>query len=291
MLNKMPITLLRVTCWAMSALCKSEFKRCRIVLPYFKQLLTISDDDVISETLWGLVHITSKANGEELGQVSEKIPLNLILNFILNPKPTIKTPALKALGNLCAGPAEITENIMVHSCLEVIAYELRTTSNEKVARDLCWIVSNLALGTSSYIQKLLDEGIIKLICDILNSEAGYEVKVHAIYALCEATEESTEKQIWVMVRLGVIECLTRSFSISNLRPGVICTILKGLDNLMTAGQGGEGEVNQIAWRFDNLRGFDIVTKFTEYPNAKVSTRAQKLLDKFAYEQSHLSDIY
>lgn len=274
----------------MSALCMSDFRKCCALLPYFKQLLAVPDDNVVSEVLWGLVHITGSASEEELVQVSCEVPLSLILACVANPKPVIKMPAISALGNLCAGPMEISEEVMTHSGLMILANELTNVSSEKVAEDLCWIVSNLSLGVSSHVQRLLDEGIIGLMCDALNSQAGCKVKIHAAYALAGATEESTEKQIWAMVGLGILESLVKVFYVGGLRPGVICSVLKGLDNLMTAGQGGEGEVNPIAARFDKVGGFDIATKLAEHPNNKVVARAKRLLDKFAYEQSHISEM-
>eukprot|EP00826_Nyctotherus_ovalis_P015513 TRINITY_DN14422_c0_g1_i1.p1 TRINITY_DN14422_c0_g1~~TRINITY_DN14422_c0_g1_i1.p1 ORF type:complete len:292 (-),score=43.87 TRINITY_DN14422_c0_g1_i1:147-1022(-) len=291
MLSRIPISLLRVVCWTMSALCKSDFKKCHTLLPYFKQLLAVPDDNVVSEVLWGLVHITGSASEEELVRVSCEISLSSILGLVASSKPAIKMPAICVLGNLCAGPMEISEEIMTHSCLRILANELRNASSEKVAEDLCWIVSNLSLGVSSHVQRLLDEKIIQLMCDVLSSQAGYKVKIHATYALAGATEESTEKQIWAMVGLGILESLVKVFYVGDLRPGVICSALKGLDNLMTAGQGGEGEVNPIAARFDKIGGFDIATKLMEHPNNKVAARARKLLEKFAYEQSYISEIY
>ena len=228
-LNQLPMSLIKVICWATSSLCKGDFEKCQPFLLCFKQLLEIADNDVISDTLWGLTYLTDNANEKDLEIIASKVPITFVIKYIAHPKVSVKSPALRALGNFCSGSSKITDDIMTHSSQGIMLNELKSSSSEKFITDLCWIISNLCLGPSSHIEKLLNEGLLKSMCDIINNEPPYKIKVHAAYALASATEEGTEKQLWKMIDMGVLECLTKIFYIGNPSPELLNTLIKGLD--------------------------------------------------------------
>ncbi len=285
-----PLSLLKVICWNMSVLCKSSqptlFHKLQPCVIAFKCFLEQPYPDIVSDALWAIVYLTNSPTEEIIRYILGKIPLKTILKHVSDP--VLKKPALTALGNLSCGPMECLEELMSLSSLQILAQEL-AGGNDDLIGEICGIVSNLA-QTSSRVQKLMHSGLIKRICEIVlcpasvNSTYAHKTKTAAIYALSDATEEATEKQLWKMFDYGIVDAFWHAINWENASPDVLLAALQGLDNVMTAGQGGEDEVNKIAERFRELHGLEKVSQLEyEVKNEAVVRRAQKIIDMFGSE--------
>ncbi len=284
-MKEIPVSLFRVTCWAMSVLCKdapgTDFTKLQPFLPYFARLLDMLDPDVVSDTLWALAHLTEDLPDAQLLQVARKVPARTILKLVercTDAMGSIRVPALRALGNLCTGSVDCIEDVMTPSSLQVISQQLATLKEEGSLADVCWIVANLASGTPAHLQKLIVQGIIRQMCQLVLTSTSQRVKMHATYALMKASEQGTEKQLWTMVGQGILEALDSMLCAG--RADILKHVLKGLDNVLTAGQGGEDDLNEIAKKFEELDGFRKVAELQQHPNPAIAERVHKLIDNF-----------
>lgn len=84
--------------------------------------------------------------------------------------------ALHLVGDLCAGPNNVMEFVMKENFLSYCRNLISCEVNSEIFKDVCWILGNIALGTSLQLKMLLDSGIIIKLCDFVEkSKADLKV--------------------------------------------------------------------------------------------------------------------
>jgi len=278
------LSLIKVIAWSISVLCKGNpapnFEEIKCFCVCFKGLLEINDIGIISDTLWGIEYITRSSEDEELKYLLTKVPIKLIIKYTQSDQLSLKKPAIKILANLSCGSSECSEEIITLTTLKILHKEiLDNTSNENILHDLCWIFRNI-INTSNHVQKLINAEILKELCKIAICCDFNKIKQDAIFVLSLASEEATEKQIWTLVDLHIIEAFTQMLNFEKLNADILLAILQGLDNIMAAGQGGEDEPNKIANKFESLQGFEKINEFISYENKAIQNKADKILKDY-----------
>ena len=68
------------------------------------------------------------------------------------------TPALRTLGNLCSGSADMTEAVVTAGGVPAMVSCLRNASKDMMKKETLWALSNVSAGTSEQVRALLDAG-------------------------------------------------------------------------------------------------------------------------------------
>lgn len=81
----------------------------------------------------------------------------------------IQLPSLRVIGNVVSGNAKQTQKVIELGGLE---YLKRCLFHEKksIRKETCWIISNLAAGTSSQVEALIRSDYLPTLQKILNSD-------------------------------------------------------------------------------------------------------------------------
>ena len=116
-----------------------------------------NNHEIIMETLWALVNLSAITE-----IVQQLIDANLIVFAIkaINWQSfTIKSPALKIIGNICANTHEHTQYILNFGLLDMVNHDSYIQS--ELANDIFWITSNIAAGTPNQVKLLMSHQIFE----------------------------------------------------------------------------------------------------------------------------------
>lgn len=81
----------------------------------------------------------------------------------------IQLPSLRIIGNIVSGNAKQTQQVLE---LGLLDYLKRTIFHEKKAmrKETCWIISNLAAGTTSQVEALIEANYLPILQKILEAD-------------------------------------------------------------------------------------------------------------------------
>lgn len=159
------MTLLRIVAWIFSNMTKEpenftkdEFSMCITIC---KNLAKSLEEDISSETLWGLVNLSSQENLECIQQIVDNNLADYAIKLSAKDITSIKTPALKVIGNICATSHEHTQFVLNYGILDLFCYESCIFST--FAKDLFSVLSNISAGTPNQVLKVLNHKIFDFI--------------------------------------------------------------------------------------------------------------------------------
>ncbi len=91
-----------------------------------------------------------------------------------------------------------------------------------------------------------------------------------------------------MVDAGALDALTAMLSDNDVE--LALTILSGIDNILTVGQGGEEDENAMVIAFDAKGGLRKLEELQLHPAKKIFEKVQYILEKFySVEPSRLTE--
>ena len=121
------------------------------------------DEEVITNIIWVLSIITS-INEIEIDIISI---IEIVVAYIESENQNIKVFAIRAIGNICTENEEIVNMVIKEGGLNSIARLINAEKQNLILFELCWAISNIALGPSSHIDMLLGMKIINKLIEII----------------------------------------------------------------------------------------------------------------------------
>jgi hypothetical protein len=161
------------------------------------------DGAILADVLWSFTYISGSNDG--IDRVIETGCIQYLLEILSrNTSKRLTTPALQTVGNILTGDEAQTNAVLQANGLSVL-YQLTKQCfhwkvDTKILEKLCWSISNIAAGTVSQIQRILDcDGLIELLKDIVTG--GFDGKVdnatveEAVFTLSNLLDSSSIEQV------------------------------------------------------------------------------------------------
>jgi hypothetical protein len=220
----------------------------QIILPTLRRLLFSGDADVLSHTCWAFSHLCDGPSVHIAAVVCDNtvdgathmtIPQRLV-ELLLHPSWRVTKPALRTIGNIvCAEcttaptsssaanmdtllstgpPSKLTQQLqqIPQDYTEVVLQSgavprlktLISHSNREIQKEACWTLSNIAAGTISQIQAVMDCGAIPpLVALASDPSADHEVRSEACWVVLNATSCGSDDQVEQLVADGCVNVL------------------------------------------------------------------------------------
>lgn len=289
------------------------------LLPTVKRMLHMDDTEVLTYTCWTLSHFcdgpayhiaaliyyTEDRHPTKLSTENGLVPR--LVELLLHPSPKVAKPALRTVGNIvCADSTEpqdqptangassstrpmvdFTEIILEWNAVSCLR-QLVEHPNREIQKEACWTLSNIAAGTASQIQAVIDSGAIRPLVDIVNNDrTDKEVRSEACWVVLNATSCGSDEQISTLIQEGCVSVL----GVLLTEPNMVMMALEGVERVLQTEEAQDAmdlihkSEEELGQRPTIIRCASLIKAVTESPHnsSVVSKRA-----KWIWEQHFVS---
>ncbi|XP_068621894.1 importin subunit alpha-1-like [Battus philenor] len=279
---------LRTAVWTYSNFCRNKnplvkFEMVAPALTYVSELLTVSDQDVLADACWALSYLTDGPNERiEAVQITPQL-LKRLTKLLDHKSPAVKTPALRAIGNMLTGSDEQTDRCLDAGCLDYLATLLRC-GKFSLVKEAAWAVSNVLAGTQPQIQRAVDMGILAHLLQVLSCE-DIKCQKEAAWAITNLLLGGTPSQLDALMSLGFLEPYCALLGSPDQR--AITVVLDGINNLMQAAA-KYGQLEPMCIKLEEIGALDRIEVLQEHENEQIYKKCLHLLDAYFADQDDLA---
>ncbi|CAB3236703.1 unnamed protein product [Arctia plantaginis] len=283
-----PASQLRTAVWTYSNFCRNKnplvlFDYVAPALPYVSELLEIADQDVLADACWALSYLTDGPN-ERIESVQQTPKLLARLVKLLDHKaPAVRTPALRAIGNMLTGSDEQTDRCLDANCLEPIITLLRC-GKSSLMKEAAWAVSNILAGTQAQIQRAIDSGVLTHLIHVIGHE-DIKSQKEAAWAITNLCLGGTPEQLDALLSAGFLEPYCSLLSAKDHK--AITVVLDGLSNLLQAAV-KFGQVEPLCLKLEEMGALDLIENLQQHENEDVYKKALHILDTYFSDQDDVN---
>jgi hypothetical protein len=101
--------------------------------------------------------------------------VGMITQYIESNNIDLKIPAIRIIGCICAGDTEIVNKVIEVGALTSLATSLQLEKECSILIELCWAISNIALGPPEHIDKLIEMKVIHRLTEIISLYTDFRV--------------------------------------------------------------------------------------------------------------------
>ncbi|CAG4967494.1 unnamed protein product [Colias eurytheme] len=307
-----PASQLKTAAWTFSNFCRNKnplvrFELVSPALPYVAELLDISDQEVLADTCWALSYLTDGPN--ERIEVVQTTPhlLSRLIKLLQHKSPAVRTPALRAVGNMLTGSDQQTDRCLSEGCLDYLT-SLLHCGKPSLVKEAAWAVSNVLAGTSEQIQLAVDKGMLQHLVHVLGvddvkcqKEAAWAItnlclggspaqldalvasgcQKEAAWAITNLCLGGSPAQLDALVASGFLEPYCNLLESPDHR--AIIVVLEGITNLMQAAA-KYGQVEPLCIRLEEIGALDKIEALQEHENEQIYKKALHILDTYFEDQ-------
>ncbi|XP_053621835.1 importin subunit alpha-5-like [Plodia interpunctella] len=281
-----PLTQLRTAVWTYSNLCRNKnplvkFELVAPALPYISELLEVTDQDVLADACWALSYLTDGPN-ERIEEVQTTTSLlRRVIALLQHKAPAVKTPALRAVGNMLTGSDEQTDRCLNAGCLEHLVVLLRC-GKPSLMKEAAWAASNILAGTHHQIQRALDADVLTHLLHVLSVE-DVKCQKEAAWAITNLCLGGSCSQLATLA-LGATQTLRAYCALlaaADARAALV--VLDGLLALLQAAT-KMGSAEALCLRLEEIGALDQIEALQQHENEQVYKKSLHILDTYFAEQ-------
>jgi len=276
--------------WTLSNLCRGTPKppqaAVKEMLPAFKYILNGAPEDVFIDALWALSYC-SDGPDDRIADVME-LDIHKQLVDILNSgaKSKILIPALRTVGNFVTGTTEQTQMVVDAGILEVCG-KLLYHPRQCIRKETCWLVSNVAAGTTAQINKVIHKrSVLQNIVESSKS-AEWLVRKEAIFAIANIVSGGTPDQARFMVDRGVIEAFCGILHMSG-DTLITITAMEAIECLLKLDVQMGTSDNILL--LEEHGGLSLLDELQLHQEEVVYKTAQRILDNYFGEEDEVENL-
>ncbi|XP_050358542.1 importin subunit alpha-1-like [Nymphalis io] len=279
---------LRTAAWTYSNLCRNKnplvkFELVAPALPYVAELLTVGDQEVLADTCWALSYLTDGPNEriEEVQNTKHLLPR--LVNLLQHKSPAVRTPALRAVGNMLTGSDVQTDRCLDAGCLDHLVVLLHC-GKPSLVKEAAWAVSNVLAGTQTQIQMAVDKGLLQHLVSVLSTE-DIKCQKEAAWAITNLCLGGTPGQLDALISAGFLEPYCAILASPDQR--AVTVVLDGLTQLLKAAA-EFGQVEQLCLKLEEIGALDRIELLQEHENEQIYKKALQILDNYFVDQEDRS---
>ena len=267
------LEILRNVSWTMSNFCRvkpqTDIKYIKEMIECLTKMLLTSpscdDDEILLNTVWGFSYlvdcdrdcdVTIVTIGNNIKLMKQYGAFKPLIDCLEHRKYGVAHGALRTLGHIVSVHVsnEETQDIINMGVCDKLLYILSLHNdnhkNISLLKEACWMISNIASGTQSQIEKVILSNIFPKLINILNNSSfSIEIRQEAAWGICNAISVGNRIQIEYLVHRGVITSLVSLLELNDSKLSLI--VMEGLSNILKCGENIKIETGNDENEFKN----------------------------------------
>jgi len=281
-------SMMRNATWALSNLCRGkpqpDFEVVKPAVPCFAHLVLSSDDEVATDACWALSYLSDGTN-DKIQAVIDAGVVSRLVELLSHPSTSVKTPALRTVGNIVTGDDSQTQAVIDSGALPRLLELLQPNNKKSIRKEACWAISNINGGTKAQIQSVFENGLIPPLIETL-ATGDFDVKKEAAWAISNATCAGVPEHIRFLASQGAFKPLCDLLGVQDSR--IISVALEAIDNMLKIGEADRaaagGELNEYTTLVEEADGLDKLEELQSHQNDEIYQRAVKILEAYFGEE-------
>jgi len=197
------------------------------------------DDEVLSMVCSVVSCISKDGEDESIGRIVDACLSAALVGLLKHRNPRVQAAAVRALGNLVSGDDERhTQSVLDCGALPSLLDVLRSSNHLWETRsDICWMLSNIAVGSLEQIQLLIDSGLIPTLVKLLEDQTDHlDVRTEAAWVVSNSAASGCRKQVSYLAQEGCIRVLSSLLVLNDdCDLEMVNGVLHALENILEAG--------------------------------------------------------
>lgn len=280
--------MLRNATWTLSNLCRGkpqpDFKLVRPCLETLANLLTMSDDEVLTDACWALSYLTDDDTEPENIKIEAVLRSGVaprLVALLRHVSNAVRTPALRTVGNIVTGNDKQTEAIVNCGVLQHL-FALLTNSKKTIRKESCWAISNITAGDANQIQQVIHANLFPQLVEVIKTQ-DFDISKEAVWAICNATNGGNADQIRYISsnQVGAVPALCSLLAYEDVK--IVQVAMEGIENMLKVAQADAKQVggeNVVAAIVEDCGGLDDLEKLQEAESVAIYEKAQSLITNF-----------
>ncbi|XP_022823993.1 importin subunit alpha-1-like [Spodoptera litura] len=287
-----PASQLRTAVWTYSNFCRHG----TIIWGAHKQLLragiepasavqmyvhkpTIIFFPLTADACWALSYLTDGPNERiESVQMTPNL-LPRVIRLLNHNSAAVRTPALRAIGNMLTGSDEQTDRCLDAGCLTHIITLLRC-NKPSLMKEAAWAVSNILAGTQPQIERAIGAGVLEHLLHVLSID-DIKCRKEAAWAITNLCLGGTPEQLDALLSVGFLEPYCALLNAPDHR--AISVVLDGLTNLLQAAV-KYGQIEALCLKLEENGTLDQIENLQQHENEQIYKKVLHILDTYFAEQ-------
>lgn len=295
--------LRRTSLWTLSRVCESmnpivSFKHIPSILQAIKILIFDVDVEVICDCCLCLSGLC-RGDPKRVQLILESDLTGRIMALLTHANTRVASCALKVVGLIAAGTESQAQILLDLNILPILTEILLTPKKEAtksravsednfvrqdMKRHVCWILSNITVGTSTQVEAVKKSGLFPLVCRLMDSSADFRTRKEALFCIKNATFCGSIDQVrYLADEVGVIDPICRCLDYNDVR--MTMTALTAIENILQCGhwiakKKGRNHLNPYAVRVENSFGLEKIEMLQIRDNEDIVDKALGIISTF-----------
>ncbi|KAL4461641.1 hypothetical protein ABPG74_016265 [Tetrahymena malaccensis] len=221
----------RTIVWVISNFCRGkpqpEYEIVRPCLFYLGKCLEKYKDDqeIIADSLWGINYLSETEKAIE-DLINFGILQNICHHFLNSSTNTTLSPAIRIIGNVATSNDSYVDYLLQQNILKPMI-DLFVHLKKAYRKESLWTISNIMAGTSTQVQKVLEQPNFYQNL-ISNRSQSLDVKKEMLYVIANGLNNSSACSFFL--ENGVLQVLFEELEVGDTKMQMV--ILEGLQLLL-----------------------------------------------------------
>eukprot|EP00954_Amorphochlora_amoebiformis_P029976 1393935-Amorphochlora_amoeboformis.AAC.1 len=274
------VSTLRNCAWTLSNFCRGkpqpDFRLVSPILPTLRKLLNHPDNEVLTDTCWALSYLSddNTASNQKIEAVVSHGIVPKLVHYLHHQSASVKTPALRTIGNIVTGNDQQTWSVVRASALAPLK-ALLTHQKKSIRKEACWTLSNITAGNKARPDPARNSVRMHA------SSYRNHVRKEAAWAIANAISGGIDPQVEFLVQQGVIEPFARLFRAPDAK--IILVAMDAMDKILEWGKRTAyryNGTNKCAEFLEECGGLDDLEDCQRHTNEEIYDKAVKILKDY-----------
>lgn len=276
--SRLHVGIIAKMVWLLSNMCRGQPLPSESFVNSLFPVISIGIGMDMEEIQADICWICSYITDNHRANINEILNMRLVprlLELMLSPNAKVQVPALRTVGNISAGDAGQTQELIVNGVLDKLSVVL-TSRRKSTKKEALWCLSNIAAGNSEQRMELMRNPCLALAVQAV-ADPDLELKKEALWTLYNLSGSKDYSIVSYLLSKGLLKVLIEEMGLKDV--GILHLVLGTVENLLRPSH-CEDKASEAEMMFEALGGVALLEKMQLHENKAIYDKVVRLMDEF-----------